>query len=641
MTCLRFVHAADLHLDSPFKGLRAAAPDRVASALYDATFQAYENIVELCIREEVDALLVAGDIYDGADRSLRAQSKFVDGLYRLHDKGIRSFVCHGNHDPLDGWEAQLEYPPSCHRFGPEFEAVPVFTDSPDRAVIHGISYPNRVVSENLVRGLKRTDAAPFSIGLLHTNVGGNPEHAPYAPCSLNDLRQSGVDYWALGHIHTRQILNERDPAVAYPGNPQGRHFNETGPRGVYLVEVDHGSDVRPQFRALDSVRWERIAVAIDAMETKQDLLDALHERLQGAWDDAGDRHVLVRVTLSGRGRLTEFLRREHTESDLAAQINDAWDGRMPFLWCDRVEDGSIPVFTKSETTGDGRVSGEWREQAGDVRRASGRGARRTRQYIPADTERPRKSRESHRSRSDPPRGGSRQQAAARAQIFRSIRARPTPAPSRPWHHAFETRQDPRRAGTGLATERLAEFDLSISVREEVSAHRDHLRAASENLQNLRSAEVQARKALDEASDAFDGAQAELQGAPQPALEPDGIRARRLSLRGAERTLDEHARAAVRADDLRNQLGDTEEESAPDRATRGDSVLAAILAAVGVVGLFIVATYFGDWATGSAVAVFLLAAAALVHFRAQPSARPSTADTVSARIRRQADDAEQR
>ena len=196
-------------------------------------------------------------------------------------------------------------------------------------------------------------------------------------------------------------------------------------------------------------------------------------------------------------------------------------------------------------------------------------------------------------------------------------------------------------GPDRTNERLAEFDLSIAVREEVSAHGDRLHAGSENLQRLRSAEVQARKALDEASDAFHGAQAELQGAPQPALDADGIRARRLSLRGAKRTLDEHARAADRADDLRNQLGDAAEDATPNRATRGDSALAAILAAAGVAGLLVVAAFLGDWATGAAIAVFLLAAAAFVHFRARPSARPSTGDTISVRIRRQADDAERR
>ena len=107
MSKLRFVHTADLHLDSPFSGLRAAAPDEVSSTLRRATFDVFDNIVDLCIEERVDALLVAGDVYDGADRSLRAQLKFVDGLRRLDEAGIRSFICHGNHDPLDGWEARL------------------------------------------------------------------------------------------------------------------------------------------------------------------------------------------------------------------------------------------------------------------------------------------------------------------------------------------------------------------------------------------------------------------------------------------------------------------------------------------------------------------------------------------------------
>ena len=112
---IRFVHAADLHLDSPFTGLRAAAPENVAQALYSGTFDSYRNIIDLCIAERVDALLASGDIYDGADRAQRA---FIDGLRGLDAAGIRSFVCHGNHDPLDGWEARLAYPDGCHRFGP-------------------------------------------------------------------------------------------------------------------------------------------------------------------------------------------------------------------------------------------------------------------------------------------------------------------------------------------------------------------------------------------------------------------------------------------------------------------------------------------------------------------------------------------
>ena len=228
MTLLRFVHAADLHLDSPFKGLRDAAPEGISGEISNATFRTYDNIIDLCIRERVAALLVAGDVYDGAERSLRAQRKFIEGLERLDEQGIRSFVCHGNHDPLDGWEARLAYPALCHRFGREWERVPVFPEDPARAVVHGISYPKSDVRDNLALGLGNVTPAGFSIGLLHANVGSDTGHESYAPCTVDDLRQAGVDYWALGHVHTRRILNERNPVVAYPGNPQGRHPQRVG-----------------------------------------------------------------------------------------------------------------------------------------------------------------------------------------------------------------------------------------------------------------------------------------------------------------------------------------------------------------------------------------------------------------------------
>ena len=335
---LRFVHAADLHLDSPFTGIRSAAPENVAQALYSATFDSYKNIVDLCISERVDALLVAGDIYDGADRSLRAQRAFIDGLRSLDSAGIRSFVCHGNHDPLDGWEARLAYPASCHRFDAEFAPAPVFPDEPDRALVYGISYPTRDVYENLVSRLGQVDQHAFSIGLLHANVGGNADHALYAPCSLDDLARSGIDYWALGHVHTRQVLHERVPTVVYPGNSQGRHPNEAGARGVYLVDVDPNGSVNLIFRATDTVRWERAIVDISALETEQDLLNEIDDVMQGLLDGAEGRSVVARITLTGRGELNRFLRQPDTVPDLLEGVTEQWAGRSQFVWCERIEE---------------------------------------------------------------------------------------------------------------------------------------------------------------------------------------------------------------------------------------------------------------------------------------------------------------
>ena len=342
MPLIKFVHAADLHLDSPFQQIRNKAPDHVAAALHDATFKAWRKIVDLCITEEVHALLVAGDIYDGADRSLRAQRDFIDGLERLHDKGIRSFVCHGNHDPLDGWEAQLKYPDSCHRFGPEWESVPVFADDPQRAAVTGISYPTREVTENLVEKLERRTPGPFQIGLLHANVGKDTDHYPYAPCSVEDLTGKGINYWALGHVHTGKILNETDPTVIYPGNPQGRHPNERGPRGVYVVEVADDHSVHPRFEAVDVVRWEQIELDIGELQSEQDLLDELPRRVDQRLQEADNRPLVLRIDLLGRGLLHGTLRRQGVVNDLREQINDLFQTREPFAWCERITDRTAP-----------------------------------------------------------------------------------------------------------------------------------------------------------------------------------------------------------------------------------------------------------------------------------------------------------
>lgn len=348
MSLLRFVHAADLHLDSPFSGLKANAPPNVAETLQKATFEAYENIVDLCIAEQVDALLVAGDIFDSADRSLRAQRAFVSGLEQLHEAGVRSFICHGNHDPLDGWEAQLTYPPSCHRFGRQFECVPVIEQSPETAVVYGISYPVREVRENLVEQLGTIDSSPFSIGLLHANVGSNTNHDAYAPCTISDLEQSGVDYWALGHVHARQILREGGPTVVYPGNPQGKNPTETGTKGVFLVNVDDNANIDLEFRCTDAVRWVHLNLDVSELQTEQDLIDVLDELFQRCLSEAQFRSVISRLTLTGRGALSDSLRQEDFIDDLRDSINEDWSYRSKFVWCERIENLTAPQINRAE-----------------------------------------------------------------------------------------------------------------------------------------------------------------------------------------------------------------------------------------------------------------------------------------------------
>ena len=346
MPSLRFVHAADLHLDSPFTGLKTATPSRIAARLLNATFESYNAIIDLCLSEQVPALLIAGDIYDGADRSLRAQLRFVDGLKRLDVAGIRSFICHGNHDPLSGWQAQLEFPAGCHQFGERVEAVPFDPSDPASATVIGVSYSQREVKENLALGFSAVDRKGFSIGLLHCNAGGNSEHAAYAPCTVADLAQTGIDYWALGHVHNHQILSAQRPAVVYPGNSQGRHINERGPRGVYLVDVDETGRVTPQFRETGVLRWESESVSIDGLETEQALLDAVERQVADTLAQANGRDLVYRLSLTGRGSLHRAVRSPDFAADLQTRLNEAWSGEATFAWCDRIDVLTRPPFDR-------------------------------------------------------------------------------------------------------------------------------------------------------------------------------------------------------------------------------------------------------------------------------------------------------
>ncbi|MEO9254495.1 MAG: DNA repair exonuclease [Tepidiformaceae bacterium] len=341
---LRFVHAADLHLDSPFIGLSANASPRISKTLRDATFVAYERIIDLCIEEKVDALLVAGDIYDGADRSLRAQQKFVAGLNRLEVAGIRSFICHGNHDPLSGWEAGLTLPPGCHRFGADVASVPFDLSDPSRGMVYGYSYPRQSVKDNTARQFKRDQPSGAAIGLLHCNLDGNTAHEPYAPCTTDDLIASEMDYWALGHVHTRRVVRSQAPAIVYPGNPQGRHPKETEARGVYLVSIDDANQVMAEFRVTDVVRWADVSVSIDGIDGLEELLTGIENAVGQALDDAAGRHLVYRLVLTGRGELHDALQRGSNLDDILASCRES--NGAPFTWCALLEDHTSAAFDR-------------------------------------------------------------------------------------------------------------------------------------------------------------------------------------------------------------------------------------------------------------------------------------------------------
>jgi DNA repair exonuclease SbcCD nuclease subunit len=290
------LHAADLHLGSPFKGL--AADGELPARFADCTFRAFDRLIALAIGQQVDAVLLAGDLYDQRDRSLRARLHLMAGLLRLDAAGIRSFLVHGNHDPLEADPGGVALPKSVKVFGPQWEEV----DAGEYRV-QGVSFATAEVRENLAAGFHRQSDG-LTIGLLHCNLGGQAEHSNYAPCNLGDLERAGLDYWALGHVHTRAVHSLSGNALAaYPGNLQGRHVNEPGPRGALLVTLDPSRQAAPAvtFVPLDVVRWHRIAVSIEDDDAVDALIDrALAAIARVAVDAEG--HA-VRLQLTGRGAL--------------------------------------------------------------------------------------------------------------------------------------------------------------------------------------------------------------------------------------------------------------------------------------------------------------------------------------------------
>jgi hypothetical protein len=214
------------------------------------------------------------------------------------------------------------------------------------AAVQGMSYPTREVNDNLaVQFSPPTSGNLFAIGLLHANVGANSAHPNYAPCTVEDLSESGIDYWALGHVHTRQTLKRAAPVIAYPGNTQGRHPNETGARGALVVDIDPSGASRSEFVALDVVRWERSQVDISNLETIDSLDSAIRQATDNLSVQAEDRDVVSRLTLVGRGPLHEQLAVNGAVEDLLDSVRSAWSGGgSPWVWVERIVDFTRPAI---------------------------------------------------------------------------------------------------------------------------------------------------------------------------------------------------------------------------------------------------------------------------------------------------------
>jgi DNA repair exonuclease SbcCD nuclease subunit len=342
VSSVRFIHAADVHLDAPFKGVDATDP-RVRDALVAATYRALDAVVDACLAHEVDFLVLAGDVYNQAERSLRAEFAFRDACQRLAEAGIRVFVARGNHDPASGWSAGLTLPDTVHVFSErEVERVVFEREGEPACVLYGRSFRTAAERDNLSLGFSRDLADPLAIGVLHANVGGQPGHEPYAPCSVDDLRAARMDYWALGHIHLGGVIEE-SPAIVYPGCTQGLDPNESGLRGCRLVTLDaRGATV--DFVPTSAVVWAKETVAADSAATLDDLAHMLGAAADRAFADAAGRPAIVRISLEGRTSVHAALSRPGVLGDLLEDARADALGREPWVWIDRIVDHTRPVL---------------------------------------------------------------------------------------------------------------------------------------------------------------------------------------------------------------------------------------------------------------------------------------------------------
>ncbi|NNN13513.1 MAG: DNA repair exonuclease [Acidimicrobiaceae bacterium] len=322
---MKILHAADLHIDSPLRGL-ASYEGAPIDEVRGATRRAVENLVSAAVSNAVDLVIIAGDIFDGDWKDYSTGLFWIKQLARLRDEEIPVVIVVGNHDAASEITKRLTLPPNVIQLASSAPQVHRF-DHLDLAVI-GQSYANRVVTDDLAARFPEADHGLFNIGLLHTSLDGRPGHATYAPTSVDTLRGRGYQYWALGHVHQREVVLD-EPWIVFPGNLQGRHIRETGLKGASLVTIEQGEIESVEHLELDVVRWVNCFIEVNDSNTFEEVLTQVSEELQTAVESAYGRLVAARVNIIGRSPIHNELWRRSIELDmevraLGAARNDLW-----------------------------------------------------------------------------------------------------------------------------------------------------------------------------------------------------------------------------------------------------------------------------------------------------------------------------
>ncbi|WP_047986140.1 metallophosphoesterase family protein [Ornithinibacillus californiensis] len=325
---ISFIHAADLHLDSPFKGL-SDVEETLFQEIRQSTFTALNNLVAAAIKRKVDFILLVGDLFDNEKQSLKAQISLRNAFQELQRHQIEVYLSYGNHDFIDGNIYPITYPDNVHIFSDEQVQSYLYTkENTSLAKIYGFSYERRAVTERKIEEYEKEDTdTPFHIAMLHGSIESNTEHDTYAPFKLGELVEKDMDYWALGHIHGREVLKEK-PMIVYPGNIQGRNRKEIGAKGCYYVELSEGKQTI-EFISLHAIEFQRATIDLSECETIHQVERAIINQLRELNNFVPQ---LLDVTLiSNHHNIIEW-KNEHLLEEMIEIINESFTQQKNWIY---------------------------------------------------------------------------------------------------------------------------------------------------------------------------------------------------------------------------------------------------------------------------------------------------------------------
>ncbi|WP_176371337.1 metallophosphoesterase family protein [Litchfieldia alkalitelluris] len=349
---IRFIHCADIHLGRSIRS-HMDMPDDFVEAVQQATYLSFQRIIDKAIELNVDFVLVCGDLFDNEHRSLRAQWFVKKQAVRLAERNIPLYLIHGNHDPLIKMKLPISMPENVHVFPESVQAIKrKFRE--EEVYIYGFSYPERAYKDNPIPPYKKEgDDKAYHIGMLHGQERMQQDHDPYAPFSLGELKEKGFDYWALGHIHKRQILSEKPPIV-YPGNVQGGHRKETGSKGAYYVELTK-TDTNMMFIGTAPVEWLKIQAKIDGLDSMEMFMEHIEEEIK---NEISGNQYFIDLEVIGKGVLHDQLIDYKDQQEFISLLRDELSISVRNVWIEKIHFKTMPFIDRKELSNQEHLMGD-------------------------------------------------------------------------------------------------------------------------------------------------------------------------------------------------------------------------------------------------------------------------------------------